>query len=93
MPARESDDRNPAPGNPRDEGGSEPEEPSRRLSECDRAACEAEFESYRPNQKYCSENCRKRAWEERRRRKLARHVARELLDPERIEESIASFED
>ena len=75
-----------------DTGGSEPAEPSERLQTCARPTCDTDCDPYRPNQKYCSDNCRKRAYEERRRRRMARHVARELLDPERIEAAIASFE-
>lgn len=79
-------------GEPRGSHAEATPEASERLKTCARASCETEFEPYRSNQKYCSENCRKRAWEERRRRRMAKHVARELLDPERIEAAIASFE-
>lgn len=88
-----SEDRDWTPGNPRGEPRSEPEEPSERLKVCARDGCDTEFKPYRSNQKYCCDNCRKYAWEQRRRRRMAEHVVRELLTPERVEEAIASFEE
>jgi len=80
-------------GNPRADTRSGPSEASERLRTCARPTCDTRFAPYRDHHVHCSDNCRKRAWEQRRRREMAEQVARELLDPERIEAAIVSFED
>lgn len=65
-------------------------EPSRRF--CGRSGCDTELpEGARRDRKYCSPNCRKRAYEERETRKMAEAVVKKLLDPERVAEAIREY--
>lgn len=71
------------------DGGSDATDPSRRI--CGRVSCEAELPDDRPNRIYCSDNCRKRAYEEREHRRQAEFVVQRLLTPERVAAALEEY--
>lgn len=60
---------------------------------CARRRCGTEFTPASPQHRFCSPNCRKRAHEERERRREARFVAQRLVTPERVAEALVAYDE
>lgn len=58
---------------------------------CEGPECETEFEPANAQQKHCSPNCRKRAYEWREAQRVSEHVARQLLDPDAIRDAVLDY--